>query len=49
MDTIEKYRRIIRENLKDYYKIPYSYGDIRSQTVFDTDADHYLEFWGPNT
>jgi len=42
MDTLEKYRRIVRNVIKEYSEIPYSYGDIRSQTVFDTDADHYL-------
>ncbi len=42
MDTIEKYRRIIRRVIKEYAEIPFSYGDIQSQTVFDTDADRYL-------
>ena len=42
MDTIEKYRRIIRMVIKEYAEIPFSYGEIQSQTVFDTDADRYL-------
>ncbi len=42
MDTLEKYRHIIQSILAEYAKIPYSYGDIRLQTVFDTATDHYL-------
>ena len=42
MDTLEKYRTIVRKTIKEYAEIPYTYGDIHSQTVFDTEADHYL-------
>jgi hypothetical protein len=42
MDTIKKYRGIVRKVIKEYSKISYSYGDIQSQTVFDTEDDHYL-------
>ncbi len=42
MDTIEKYRRTVQKIIREYADIPYSYGDIQSQTVFDQDADHYL-------
>jgi len=42
MDTVERYRQIIERILTDYAKIPYAYGDIRSQTVFDRGNDHYL-------
>ncbi len=42
MDTLEKYRRVIRKVIKDYSEIPYSFGDIQSQTVFDTEVDRYL-------
>ncbi len=42
MDTLDEYRGIVRKVIKEYSEIPYSYGDIRSQTVFDTEADHYL-------
>ena len=42
MDNLEKYREIIRKTIKNYSEIPYSYGDIRSHTVFDKDDDHYL-------
>ena len=42
MDTVERYRQIIERILIDYAQIPYAYGDIRSQTVFDRLNDHYL-------
>ena len=42
MDTVERYRDIIERILIDYAQIPYAYGDIRSQTVFDRSNDHYL-------
>jgi hypothetical protein len=42
MDTVERYRQIIERILTDYAQIPYAYGDIRSQTVFDRLNDHYL-------
>ena len=42
MDTLEKYRHVIQSILTEYAKIPYSYGDIRLQTVFDTATDRYL-------
>ncbi len=42
MDTLEKYRGTVRDIIRKYAEIPYSYGNIQSQTVFDRDADHYL-------
>jgi len=42
MDILEKYRQIIQEILREYAKIPYAYGEIQTQTVFDRDNDHYL-------
>jgi hypothetical protein len=42
MDTLEKYRGTVQDIIKKYAEIPYSYGNIQSQTVFDRDADHYL-------
>ena len=42
MDTAESDRRLIEKILVEYAKIPYSYGDVRLQTVFDRDQDHYL-------
>lgn len=42
MDTLENYRQVIRRVLKEYSEIPYAFGDIQSQTVFDTEFDRYL-------
>jgi hypothetical protein len=42
MDRLNTYRQIIERVLTEYAQIPYTYGDIQSQTVFDRAADHYL-------
>ena len=42
MDTVETYRQTIERILTEYAQIPYTYGDIQSQTVFDRANDHYL-------
>ncbi|MCP9495815.1 MAG: XisI protein [Pyrinomonadaceae bacterium MAG19_C2-C3] len=42
MDKLEKYRNIIEKILTEHAAIPYSYGDIKSQTVFDRVNDRYL-------
>ena len=42
MDTLEKYRRTVQEIIKKYAEVPYSYGNILSQTVFDRETDRYL-------
>jgi hypothetical protein len=42
MDTLNTYRDIIEKNLTEYTKIPYTYGDITIETVFDRTADRYL-------
>jgi hypothetical protein len=42
MDTLKKYRQIIETLLNEYTKIPYAYGDIRTEAVFDRLNDHYL-------
>ena len=42
MDTLNQYRQIIEKILSDYASIPYAYGDIETETVFDRDRDHYL-------
>ncbi len=42
MDTLDDYRQIIERVLTEYAQIPYAYGDIQSQTVFDRAGDHYL-------
>jgi hypothetical protein len=42
MDRLKEYRSIIQKILNDYSKIPYTYGNIKSLTVFDKDSDRYL-------
>ncbi|MBO1053065.1 MAG: XisI protein [Dolichospermum sp. DET73] len=42
MDTLDNYRRIIKEVLIPYTQIPYSYGVIEYKTVFDDENDSYL-------
>lgn len=42
MDTLDNYRRIIKEVLVSYTQIPYSYGNIESKAVFDRENDSYL-------
>jgi predicted RNase H-like HicB family nuclease len=41
-DLRDTYRQLIRDILTERASIPYAYGDIKAQTVFDTEGDHYL-------
>ena len=42
MDTLDNYRQIIEKILTDYVAIPYAYGDIQGEVVFDRQHDRYL-------
>lgn len=42
MDTLDTYRQIIESILNEYTQIPYAYGDIRTESVFDRKNDRYL-------
>lgn len=42
MDPLDAYRALIERILTDYAQVPYAYGDIQTQTVFDRLHDHYL-------
>jgi hypothetical protein len=42
MDTLDTYREIIENVLTEYTKIPYAYGDIQTEAVFDRKNDRYL-------
>jgi hypothetical protein len=42
MDTLDAYRQIIEQILTDYASVPYAYGDIQTETIFDRTRDHYL-------
>lgn len=42
MDTLESYRRIIRDILTEQARIPYAHGEIKIESVFDRESDRYL-------
>lgn len=42
MDTLESYRQIIENILNEYTQIPYAYGDIQTEAVFDRKSDRYV-------
>lgn len=42
MDKLDIYRQIIETVLTEYTRVPYAYGDIQTETVFDRVNDRYL-------
>jgi hypothetical protein len=42
MDTRDAYRKVIEQVLTEYARVPYAYGEIQTETVFDRANDHYL-------
>lgn len=42
MDTLDNYRQLIRQILTEHTRVPYAYGDIQHETVFDSENDRYL-------
>ena len=42
MGTLDNYRKIITTTLEEYTRIPYAYGDIRTEAVFDSANDRYV-------
>jgi hypothetical protein len=42
MDSLEQYRQLVQNILTEYARIPYAYGEIRCETVFDRASDRYL-------
>ena len=42
METLDRYRSIIENILREYAQTPYAYGDIRTEAVFDRINDRYL-------
>jgi hypothetical protein len=42
MENIEQYRNTIERILDQYTQIPYAYGDIHTEAVFDRSNDRYL-------
>jgi len=51
MDTsrLEQWREVVEQVLSDYAAIPYSYSEVKKETVFDRTQDRYLVLilgWG---
>jgi hypothetical protein len=42
MDTLDTYRQIIENVLIEYTTIPYAYGDIQTEAIFDRKNDRYV-------
>ncbi|MBI4632051.1 MAG: XisI protein [Chloroflexi bacterium] len=42
MDTLDRYRQIVRDALTEQTKIPYAHGEIEFEIVFDQERDRYL-------
>ena len=42
MDTLNVYRNIIENTLLEYTRIPYAYGVIQTEAIFDHDHDRYV-------
>ena len=42
MDTLNKYRDIIKNKLKEYTEIPYAYGDLKCQLIVSDDQKNFL-------
>lgn len=42
MASVTDYRPIIEQVLTDLTRIPYAYGDLHTETIFDPASDRYL-------
>ncbi|HEY6329669.1 MAG TPA: XisI protein [Blastocatellia bacterium] len=42
MDTLDHYRNVVEKLLTEYAMIPYAYGEVKTEPVFDRNGDHYL-------
>lgn len=42
MDSLDSYREAIEAVLTDYAAVPYAYGDLQTEVVFDRKNDRYL-------
>ena len=40
--TIERYRQVVQQLLKEYAQIPYAHDCLSDETIFDRQADRYL-------
>jgi hypothetical protein len=41
MDTLNLYRDIVENTLMEYTRIPYAYGEIQTEAIFDRARDRY--------
>ncbi len=42
MDALEQYRQMVESVLTEYTQIPYAYGDIQTEAIFDRANDRYV-------
>ncbi len=42
MDRLNNYRKLIREIITNHTTVSYKHGDIKFETVFDSESDRYL-------
>ncbi|MBZ8181812.1 XisI protein [Oscillatoria salina] len=42
MDRLNEHRQIIESVLREYYNIPYSYGDLERRFIISKDDNNYL-------
>lgn len=42
MDFLNTYRQLVQRVLTEYTFVPYAYGQIQTETIFDRDSDRYL-------
>lgn len=42
MNTGTNHRELVQQILVEYTRVPYAYGDITIETIFDTQEDRYL-------
>ncbi|MEG3436770.1 XisI protein [Pannus brasiliensis CCIBt3594] len=42
MDTVKEYREVIERVIEEYYRIPYSYGELSRKFIIDKDENNFL-------
>lgn len=42
MDTVREYREIIKRVIEEYYRIPYSYGELSRKFIIDKDENNFV-------
>jgi hypothetical protein len=41
MDSLKKYQEIVKNIIKEYAQFKPFYGEIKTETIFDTERNHY--------